>query len=105
MASSCRTTVRARGCPLARNRALLHGRNRLYFLCLAGGRQVDGAIGSFSALEKTILSERVRHAQEQGKFTVLFNSGIRTGSDVIEAVAMSAQGVLGEHDGCLLFER
>jgi hypothetical protein len=46
----------------------------------------------------------VRHAQEQGKFTVLFDSGIRTGSDVIKAIAMGAQGVLGEHDASLLFE-
>jgi lactate 2-monooxygenase len=38
----------------------------------------------------------VRQAQEQGKFTVLFDSGIRTGSDVIKAIAMGAQGVLGE---------
>jgi lactate 2-monooxygenase len=61
-----------------------------------GGRQVDGAIGSFSALEKITASSRVRRAQEQGKFTVLFDSGIRTGSDVIKAIAMGAQGVLGE---------
>lgn len=59
-----------------------------------GGRQVDGAIGSFSALEKITASSRVRRAQEQGKFTVLFDSGIRTGSDVIKAIAMGAQGVL-----------
>jgi lactate 2-monooxygenase len=71
----------------------------VFFLCFAGGRQVDGAIGSFSALEKITLSERVRRGQEQGKFTVLFDSGIRTGSDVIKAIAMGAQGVLGEHDG------
>ena len=61
-----------------------------------GGRQVDGAISSFSALEKITASSRVRNAQEQGKFTVLFDSGIRTGSDVIKAIAMGAQGVLGE---------
>ena len=40
----------------------------------------------------------MRHAQEQGKFTVLFDSGIRTGSDIIKAIAMGAQGVLGEQD-------
>jgi lactate 2-monooxygenase len=40
----------------------------------------------------------VRRAQEQGKFTVLFDSGIRTGSDVIKAIAMGAQGVLGEQE-------
>ncbi len=66
-------------------------------ICGVGGRQVDGAIGSFSALESITASSRVRLAQEQGKFTVLFDSGIRTGSDVIKAIAMGAQGVLGEH--------
>ena len=69
---------------------------------MAGGRQVDGAIGSFSALEKITASSRVRRAQEQGKFTVLFDSGVRTGSDVIKAIAMGAQGVLGEHGVSLL---
>ncbi|KAH9983254.1 FMN-dependent alpha-hydroxy acid dehydrogenase [Russula vinacea] len=59
-----------------------------------GGRQVDGAVGSFNALEKITASSRVRRAQEQGNFTVLFDSGIRTGSDVIKAIAMGAQGVL-----------
>jgi len=68
----------------------------LSFLGGVGGRQVDGAIGSFSALEKITASSRVRRAQEQGKFTVLFDSGIRTGSDVIKAIAMGAQGVLGK---------
>ncbi|KAI0298114.1 FMN-dependent alpha-hydroxy acid dehydrogenase [Multifurca ochricompacta] len=51
-----------------------------------GARQVDGAIGSFTALEKL-----------RRKFTVLFDSGIRKGSDVIKAIAMGAQGVLGRH--------
>ena len=67
-----------------------------FHLFLAGGRQVDGAIGSFSALEKITASSRVRSAQEEGNFTVLFDSGIRTGSDVIKAIAMGAQGVLGK---------
>jgi isopentenyl diphosphate isomerase/L-lactate dehydrogenase-like FMN-dependent dehydrogenase len=40
----------------------------------------------------------VRRTQEEGAFTVLFDSGIRTGSDVIKAIAMGAQGVLGEQE-------
>ena len=68
----------------------------LFLFSGAGGRQVDGAVGSFNALEKITASSRVRRAQEQGNFTVLFDSGIRTGSDVIKAIAMGAQGVLGE---------
>ncbi|KAI9507965.1 FMN-dependent alpha-hydroxy acid dehydrogenase [Russula earlei] len=59
-----------------------------------GGRQIDGAIGSFNALEKITASSRVWRAQENGQFTVLFDSGVRTGSDVIKAIAMGAQGVL-----------
>ncbi|KAH8982195.1 FMN-dependent alpha-hydroxy acid dehydrogenase [Lactarius hatsudake] len=59
-----------------------------------GGRQVDGAISSFSALEKITASSRVLRAQTEGTFTVLFDSGIRQGSDVIKAIAMGAQGVL-----------
>jgi len=59
-----------------------------------GGRQVDGSIPSFYALEHITNSQRVRAAQASGKFTVLFDSGIRSGSDVIKALAMGAQAVL-----------
>ena len=61
----------------------------------AGGRQVDGAISAFSALEKITASSRVLRTQKEGTFTVLFDSGIRQGSDVIKAIAMGAQGILG----------
>ncbi|KAG1829857.1 FMN-dependent alpha-hydroxy acid dehydrogenase [Suillus variegatus] len=59
-----------------------------------GGRQVDGAIGSLDALAKIMRSQKVLNAQAKGDLTVLFDSGIRTGSDVIKAMAMGAQGVL-----------
>ncbi|KAF8260928.1 FMN-dependent dehydrogenase-domain-containing protein, partial [Lactarius quietus] len=62
-----------------------------------GGRQIDGGISSFSALEKITASSKVLRAQKEGTFTVLFDSGIRKGSDVIKAIAMGAQGVLGRH--------
>ena len=39
-------------------------------------------------------SQKVRAAQQSGKLSVLFDSGIRTGSDVIKALAIGAQGVL-----------
>jgi isopentenyl diphosphate isomerase/L-lactate dehydrogenase-like FMN-dependent dehydrogenase len=61
---------------------------------LAGGRKVNGDIGSFRAFGKITVSERVRRAQEQGKFSILFDSGIWTGSN---AIAMGAQGVLRDH--------
>jgi isopentenyl diphosphate isomerase/L-lactate dehydrogenase-like FMN-dependent dehydrogenase len=61
---------------------------------MTGGRQVDGAIPSLFALEKIMESPRVKSAVESGKFTVLFDSGIRTGPDIFKAIALGAQGVL-----------
>lgn len=39
-------------------------------------------------------SSKIRDAQKSGKFTVLFDSGIRTGSDIIKAIALGAQAIL-----------
>ncbi|KAI6039659.1 FMN-dependent alpha-hydroxy acid dehydrogenase [Pisolithus marmoratus] len=59
-----------------------------------GGRQVDGAIGSLDALDNIMKSCKVRTAQKSGKLTILFDSGVRTGSDVLKALAIGAQGVV-----------
>ncbi|PFH54019.1 hypothetical protein AMATHDRAFT_136316 [Amanita thiersii Skay4041] len=59
-----------------------------------GGRQVDGAIPSLYALETIMKSSKIKEAQQSGKLTVLFDSGIRTGSDIIKAIALGAQAVL-----------
>ncbi|GJJ13250.1 hypothetical protein Clacol_007501 [Clathrus columnatus] len=59
-----------------------------------GGRQVDGAVASLRALEYIMKSELIKTAQLEGKFTVLFDSGIRTGSDIIKAIALGANAVL-----------
>ncbi|OCH87326.1 FMN-dependent alpha-hydroxy acid dehydrogenase [Obba rivulosa] len=59
-----------------------------------GGRQVDGAIASLYALEQICKSPKVREAQASGQLTVLFDSGIRTGSDIFKALALGAQAVL-----------
>jgi hypothetical protein len=67
----------------------------------ADGRSIE-LLGSFSALEKITASSRVLRAQEQGKVTVIFDSGIRMDSDVIKVIAMGAQGVLGERGASLL---
>ncbi len=52
-----------------------------------GGRQVDGAIASLDALPA--IAEAVGH-----QTTILFDSGVRTGTDVIKALALGADAVL-----------
>ncbi|MFD0684901.1 lactate 2-monooxygenase [Actinomadura fibrosa] len=52
-----------------------------------GGRQVDGAIASLDALPGV-----VEAVGDQA--TVLFDSGVRTGSDVVKALALGARAVL-----------
>lgn len=52
-----------------------------------GGRQVDGAIGSLEALPGI--------AQAVGdQIEVLFDSGIRSGADIVKAIALGAKAVL-----------
>lgn len=55
---------------------------------------MDGAIPSLYALAEIMVSDKIKQAQKAGKLTVLFDSGIRTGSDIIKAMALGAQGVL-----------
>ena len=52
-----------------------------------GGRQVDGAIGALDALPGVVaaVGERVE---------VLFDSGVRSGADVVKALALGARAVL-----------
>ena len=59
-----------------------------------GGRQIDGAIPAIWALERICQSPKVKAAQLSGAFTVLADSGLRTGTDIFRSIAMGAQGVL-----------
>jgi lactate 2-monooxygenase len=52
-----------------------------------GGRQLDGGIGSLDALEEIA-------AAVGDQITVLFDSGIRTGADIIKALSLGAKAVL-----------
>jgi isopentenyl diphosphate isomerase/L-lactate dehydrogenase-like FMN-dependent dehydrogenase len=51
-----------------------------------GGRQVDGAVAALDALPGAVAAV--------GKMPVLFDSGIRTGADVVKALALGARAVL-----------
>jgi isopentenyl diphosphate isomerase/L-lactate dehydrogenase-like FMN-dependent dehydrogenase len=52
-----------------------------------GGRQVDGAIGALDALPDVV-------AAAGDRLDVLFDSGIRTGADIVKALALGAKAVL-----------
>ncbi|MET9227546.1 lactate 2-monooxygenase [Lentzea sp. NPDC003310] len=52
-----------------------------------GGRQVDGAVGSLDALPSV-----VEAVGEQ--IDVLFDSGVRTGADIVKALALGAKAVM-----------
>ena len=71
------------------HRAISHGMDGI-IVSNHGGRQLDGAIASLDALAEIGADEKVK---ESG-LTVLFDSGIRTGSDVLKAVALGAKAVL-----------
>ncbi|CAO1621004.1 unnamed protein product [Sympodiomycopsis kandeliae] len=68
---------------------LPHGESHIDAIWVSnhGGRQVDGAIGSLQSLE-TIAS--MCHAR--GK-TVIFDSGVRNGADILKALALGADAV------------
>ncbi|USP81114.1 hypothetical protein yc1106_08388 [Curvularia clavata] len=71
------------------HRAIQHGMQGIV-VSNHGGRQLDGAIASLDALAEITADEKVKSSG----LTVLFDSGIRTGSDVLKAMALGAKAVL-----------
>ncbi|KAF1359080.1 FMN-dependent alpha-hydroxy acid dehydrogenase [Lizonia empirigonia] len=71
------------------HRAILHGMDGIV-VSNHGGRQLDGAMSSLDALAEIGGDEKVKSSG----LTVLFDSGIRTGSDVLKAIALGAKAVL-----------
>lgn len=55
-----------------------------------GGRQISGSIASLHALANIAADPIVRASG----ITILFDSGIRTGSDILKALSLGARGVL-----------
>lgn len=55
-----------------------------------GGRQLDGAMASLDALAEIGADDIVKSSG----LTILFDSGIRTGADVLKALALGAKAVL-----------
>ena len=52
-----------------------------------GGRQLDGAVGSLQMLPSIVDAVGDR-------MTVLFDSGVRTGVDILKALCLGAKGVM-----------
>jgi len=71
------------------HRAVEHGMDGIV-VSNHGGRQLDGAIASLDALAEIGADDRIKSSG----LTVLFDSGIRTGSDVLKALALGAKAVL-----------
>lgn len=71
------------------HKAIEHGMDGI-IVSNHGGRQLDGAISSLDALAEIGADEKVKSSN----LTILFDSGIRTGSDVLKALALGAKAVL-----------
>jgi lactate 2-monooxygenase len=70
------------------HRAIDHGCSGI-IVSNHGGRQLDGAVASLDALAEITADDKVKSSD----LTVLFDSGVRTGSDVLKALALGAKAV------------
>lgn len=66
--------------------ALRHGMDGIV-VSNHGGRQLDGAVASLEMLPEVVDAVG-------GQMTVLFDSGVRTGADIMKALCLGAKGVL-----------
>lgn len=71
------------------HRAIEHGASGI-IVSNHGGRQLDGAMASLDALAAITADEIV----QQSNMPILFDSGIRSGSDIIKALSLGAKAVL-----------
>ncbi|KFA54053.1 hypothetical protein S40293_05543 [Stachybotrys chartarum IBT 40293] len=70
------------------HRAIDHGMDGI-IVSNHGGRQLDGATASLDALAEIAADDKVNDS----KLTLIFDSGIRTGPDVLKALALGAKAV------------
>ncbi|KAJ7214455.1 FMN-dependent dehydrogenase-domain-containing protein [Mycena pura] len=77
--------------------ALAHGADGI-IVSNHGGRQLVGALPSLYALAAIMHSPAIRAAQATGRLTV-FDSGVRTGPDILKAIALGAQAIIRARPG------
>jgi lactate 2-monooxygenase len=73
-------------------KAVEHGMDGI-FVSNHGGRQVDGAVGSLEMLPECVEAVKGRKGGIGEDFVVMFDSGIRTGADIVKAICLGARMV------------
>lgn len=63
------------------------------FVSNHGGRQVDGAVGSLEMLPEVVEAVKGKKGGLGEEFVVMFDSGIRTGADIVKAICLGAKMV------------
>lgn len=62
-----------------------------------GGRQLDSTVSTISVLEEIIVSvqdELIRNGRKKDEIEIWLDSGIRSGQDILKALALGAKGTL-----------